>query len=148
MSTLYPPLSPPAAYPPAPQNIGNSYTGAVYSNLVGLVDAKGADLAGKRVGVFSYGSGAIATLFAMDAHAARPGAAFSLPRIQSTVQLQQRLSARREASPDEFTAALKMREAAYGRAGYTPVGSVADVPEGAYYLKEVAGNHNRVYARK
>lgn len=99
------------------KNIGNSYTGAVYSNLACLVDSAGAGLAGKRVGVFSYGSGAIATLFALDAHTSRPGSAFSIPRIANTIQLQPRLTARREATPAEFTEALKMREASYGKVG-------------------------------
>ena len=31
---------------------------------------------------------------------------------------------------------------------HTPKGAIADVPAGAFYLKEVAANHNRVYARK
>lgn len=30
----------------------------------------------------------------------------------------------------------------------TPKGSLDNVPDGAYYLKEVAPNHNRIYARK
>lgn len=130
------------------KNIGNSYTGAVYSNITSLVDAKGEGLAGSKVGVFSYGSGAIATMFGVNGAPAAAGSAFSLGRIKSTVDLQARLGARAEASPEEFTAALKLREAGYGKTGVTPAGSVDNVPAGAFYLKEVTATANRVYARK
>jgi hypothetical protein len=118
-----------------------------------------------------------------------PGSPFSLDRIAKTVNLkvlrrtgsphghrltsfhlallQSRLAARKEASPDEFVAALKLREASYGAAGITPKvwmhtfhqitsltlsapfqGDMSAIPDGGYYLKEVLANHNRVYARK
>ncbi len=48
------------------QNIGNSYTGALYANIAALVSGKGAALAGSRIGCFSYGSGAIATFFGFE----------------------------------------------------------------------------------
>ena len=48
------------------QNIGNTYTAAAFANLLCLVSTEGDNLAGKRVGVFSYGSGAIATLYALE----------------------------------------------------------------------------------
>jgi hydroxymethylglutaryl-CoA synthase len=100
--------------------------------------------------MFSYGSGAIGTMFVLDgtAQPASSGSPFTLGRIAETVQLKHRLSARREAAPDEFVAALGLRERNYGRGGFTPAGSLDNVPSGAYYLKEVMGNHNRVYARK
>jgi hydroxymethylglutaryl-CoA synthase len=113
----------------------------VYANLLSLIDAKAEGLAGSRVGVFSYGSGAIATMFGLRAG---PG----LGAIQAAVRLQPRLEARREASPQEFTDALKLREGSYGKVGAVPAGSVDHVPAGAFYLKEVAGNGARAYARK
>lgn len=58
------------------------------------------------------------------------------------------LSLSPQASPEEFTEALKMREAFYGKGGASPSGSIENVPAGAFYLKEVAGNFNRIYARK
>ena len=97
------------------KNIGNSYTAALYTNLASLVDEKGADLAGKRVGMFSYGSGAIATMFALDGMASPAGSAFSLAHIKNAVKASERLAARRETSPAEFLEALKMREASYGK---------------------------------
>lgn len=47
------------------QNVGNTYTGAVFANLLSLIDQEGDQLTDQRVGVFSYGSGAIATLYGL-----------------------------------------------------------------------------------
>lgn len=44
------------------RRIGNSYTASVFFALLSLLDNE-ADLAGKRVGLFSYGSGAVAEFF-------------------------------------------------------------------------------------
>jgi hydroxymethylglutaryl-CoA synthase len=128
------------------RGIGNSYTAALWANVACLVSAKGAALAGKRVGAFSYGSGAIATMLALRG---REGAAgFSLERMAAALDVQKRLAARTEAAPAELLAALKLREEAYGRFGRAPAGSVDHVPAGAWYLKEVAADGSRKYARK
>ena len=42
---------------------GNSYTAAMYIGLVSLLDNTAADLAGKRIGFFSYGSGSVGEFF-------------------------------------------------------------------------------------
>lgn len=44
------------------RHIGNTYTASVFANLVSLVQKEHATLPGRNVGVFSYGSGAIATM--------------------------------------------------------------------------------------
>ena len=59
-----------------------------------------------------------------------------------------RLAARREAEPAELAAALKLREASYGRAGFEPAGSIENVPAGAHYLKAVKPGGQRVYEVK
>ena len=45
------------------QQIGNTYTAAVFFNLLSLVSAQGAGLVDKKACVFSYGSGAIASMY-------------------------------------------------------------------------------------
>jgi hydroxymethylglutaryl-CoA synthase len=128
--------------------IGNSYAAALHANLLCLAAAEGEALAGKRVGAFSYGSGAIATFFALRGVTAPAGAEFSLGRIARAVDVPARLAARREAQPEELSAALRLREAAYGRSAFAPAGSVDDVPAGAFYLDKVLPAGQRVYARK
>ena len=48
------------------KNIGNSYAAALHANLACLTGAVGGGLLGKRVGAFSYGSGALATLLTLE----------------------------------------------------------------------------------
>jgi len=131
------------------KNIGNSYAGALHMNLASLVGLRGAALEGKTVGAFSYGSGAIATMFALRGRAPTTpeGKAFSLARMAATLDVEKRLAARVEASPEEFTAALAMREAFYGTSGQ-PKGGLEHVPSGAFYLKGVNAAGVREYARK
>jgi hydroxymethylglutaryl-CoA synthase len=43
--------------------IGNTYTGSLYLGLASLLHAEGAALAGKRIALFSYGSGCSSELF-------------------------------------------------------------------------------------
>lgn len=127
------------------KNIGNSYTGALWCNLASIVDAQGAGLAGKRLGMFSYGSGALATMFAVDA---APGAGPEIAKMAAAMDVRGRLAARHEASPYEFLGALDAREHSFGKAGWKPAGSVDHVPAGGWYLKEVKADHSRVYDRR
>jgi hydroxymethylglutaryl-CoA synthase len=47
-----------------PSLVGNVYTGSLYLSLASLLDAEAAELEGRRVGLFSYGSGCTAEFFA------------------------------------------------------------------------------------
>jgi hydroxymethylglutaryl-CoA synthase len=43
--------------------VGNIYTGSLYLGLAGLLDAQAAELANRRIGLFSYGSGCTSEFF-------------------------------------------------------------------------------------
>ncbi|MDC0744937.1 hydroxymethylglutaryl-CoA synthase family protein [Polyangium mundeleinium] len=47
-----------------PSRIGNVYTGSLYLALASLLNAQAREIAGKRIGLFSYGSGCCAEFFA------------------------------------------------------------------------------------
>jgi len=47
-----------------PSQVGNIYTGSLYMALASLLEYEAADLEGKRIGLFSYGSGCTAEYFA------------------------------------------------------------------------------------
>ncbi len=47
-----------------PSQVGNIYTGSLYLALASLLEAEAGDLEGKRIGLFSYGSGCCAEHFA------------------------------------------------------------------------------------
>jgi hydroxymethylglutaryl-CoA synthase len=47
-----------------PSQVGNVYTGSLYLALASLLEAEAGELEGKRIGLFSYGSGCCAEYFA------------------------------------------------------------------------------------
>jgi hydroxymethylglutaryl-CoA synthase len=75
--------------------IGNVYTGSLYLGLAGLLHAGGAELARRRIGLFSYGSGCTSEFFSgvvgAEAHA----------RI-AAARLDELLAARERISIDEY----------------------------------------------
>lgn len=129
------------------RQVGNCYTAAVYMNLLSLVSNVGDALEGKRVLLFSYGSGAVATAFAVRARSPT-GNDFTLQRIQQATGISARLAARTVCDVGAFRAAMDLRAARYGKAGYEPSGSIAQLQPGAYYLTSVDALHRRSYARK
>ena len=75
--------------------IGNVYTGSLYLGLAGLLHARGAELARRRIGLFSYGSGCTSEFFSgvVGARAAERIAAARLDEL---------LAARERISIDEY----------------------------------------------
>ena len=45
------------------RNIGNCYTASVFACLLGILVEQGEGLVGKRIGMFSFGSGSMATMY-------------------------------------------------------------------------------------
>jgi hypothetical protein len=127
--------------------VGNTYTASVYMNLVCLISQKGEDLVGKRVMVYSFGSGALATIFQITAR--RPTSArFTLQRMARTVNLMERLPERETVTPEELAEAIRIREKNVNRAGYIPQYSVSSLFPGTYYLEEVRSDFTREYKLK
>jgi len=75
--------------------IGNSYTASMYIGLTSLLENTAEDLAGKRIGFFSYGSGCVAEFFS---GTVVPGYRDALHGEQHRAML----DARREISHDEY----------------------------------------------
>jgi hydroxymethylglutaryl-CoA synthase len=65
--------------------VGNVYTGSLYLSLAGLLHREAAQLAGKRIGLFSYGSGCVSEFFSgvIGPRAAEGIAAAELDRVLS-----------------------------------------------------------------
>ena len=85
------------------EECGNSYCGSLYAGLLSLIANKADDLTGRRVMLFSYGSGLAATLFSINVKGdVRP--------IRDTANVHSRLAARTRVSPKEFTSILEKRE--------------------------------------
>uniref|UniRef100_A0A673IAF1 Hydroxymethylglutaryl-CoA synthase n=1 Tax=Sinocyclocheilus rhinocerous TaxID=307959 RepID=A0A673IAF1_9TELE len=128
---------------------GNMYTPSVYGCLASvLAQHTPQQLAGQRIGVFSYGSGFAATLYSIKVtQDATPGS--SLDKLVSSLcDLQARLDSRKKVSPDVFAQNMKLREETHHLANYIPQGSVEELFPGTWYLTRVDEMHRRQYARR
>jgi hydroxymethylglutaryl-CoA synthase len=116
--------------------VGNTYTASVFFGLASLVDRAGSrgDLTpGKTAVVFSYGSGAIATMYRL--HVREPtgsmagvgggngtGRVFTIAEMARKLDLTGRLATREEVHPQELDLALETRARMHrGGAPYSPV---------------------------
>jgi hydroxymethylglutaryl-CoA synthase len=80
----------------APTQCGNMYTASVYSGLVSLLSNVDSDtLQGKRVALFSYGSGLASSLFSLTVKG-------STKELAEKVDLKERLDARRVVEPQLY----------------------------------------------
>mmetsp|Transcript_25168 Transcript_25168/g.25373 ORF Transcript_25168/g.25373 Transcript_25168/m.25373 type:complete len:472 (+) Transcript_25168:85-1500(+) len=131
------------------RNIGNCYTASVFLNLLSILIEHGETLVGKRIGMFSFGSGSVASLYSfMGRNTLSSGHGFSLSRIQQvTGDISHRLSSRKLCSVAEFTEALEMRARSYGVAPLVPEGQMENLFPGTFYLTGVDEKHRRRYAR-
>ncbi|XP_053557230.1 hydroxymethylglutaryl-CoA synthase, cytoplasmic [Bombina bombina] len=127
---------------------GNMYTPSVYGCLASvLAQYSPQQLAGQRIGVFSYGSGFAATLYSIKVtQDATPGS--SLDKLTSSLSdLKVRLDSRKNVSPSIFAENMKLREETHHLASYIPQGTVDDLFAGTWYLVRVDEKHRRYYAR-
>lgn len=134
------------------QNVGNCYSGSVFSSLLSIICEKGSDLVGKRICMFSYGSGSAASLYSLIGKVPDPSknSKFTLEAVQTKSDMFNLLFNQRvQCSVEEFSAALDMREKKYAVAPMTPDGIVSDktmFPK-TFYLVSVNDKHHRVYAQ-
>ncbi|XP_033637166.1 hydroxymethylglutaryl-CoA synthase 1-like [Asterias rubens] len=129
--------------------VGNMYTPSLYGGLVSfLASCNLAELPGKRIGLFSYGSGLAASLFSLQVKGdTAPGS--PLWKLRSSLDdLKFRLDSRRCVEPSVFAETMKLREDTHHLAKYTPVGSIADLFPGTWYLTYVDEMHRRKYSSK
>jgi len=108
-----------------------------------LLDSQRNDLVGKRLLLFSYGSGSASTLFSIKV--TKP----NIKYIADTSNIQQRLASRVFVKPEEFTQILTQNEKRYesGKEGYTPTQSLSDLFPGTYYLSSIDTRYRRTYLR-
>ena len=128
---------------------GNTYTASLYMNLANLISERGAELDGKQVVMYSYGSGAQASMFQVrPTSAAKHGGRFSLAAMQAALDLPARLSRRRLCTPDDLAQALKAREASHGCVlPFTPTYKPDQLLPGTFYLTGVSAIYERLYDR-
>jgi hydroxymethylglutaryl-CoA synthase len=130
------------------KQIGNTYTASVYMNLANLVSAQGSNLLNKSIVLFSYGSGALASMFSIIATDATNDERFSLERIQQILSIPYRLASRSKKTPEDLTKALQAREGSHGFVPFKPTFNTDDLYPGTFYLDIITEKFERIYKRK
>ncbi|PNJ22994.1 HMGCS2 isoform 1 [Pongo abelii] len=128
---------------------GNMYTSSLYGCLASLLSHHSAqELAGSRIGAFSYGSGLAASFFSFRvSQDASPGSPLD-KLVSSTSDLPKRLASRKCVSPEEFTEIMNQREQFYHKVNFSPPGDTNSLFPGTWYLERVDEQHRRKYARR
>ncbi len=149
--------------------VGNSYTASLWHGLASLLYRRGAGLAGRRLLLYSFGSGTVAALFslvgAQGTSPAQPAdggcegegedggrggdSRFSLGAMQRALALDERLACRAIRTVEQYNAAAETMEALNGSvAPYCPTGGLEGLAGGTYYLEGIDGERRRWYVRK
>jgi hydroxymethylglutaryl-CoA synthase len=125
-----------------PTMCGNMYCGSVYGSLVSLLaNVSSADLQGKRVGIFSYGSGLAASMFSLKVRG-------NTDQLVKQVDLHTRLDSRRTVAPEVYDQMCALREKAHLKCNYEPQGATDTLLPGTYYLTKVDELFRRKYEIK
>ncbi|ETN42221.1 hydroxymethylglutaryl-CoA synthase [Cyphellophora europaea CBS 101466] len=118
---------------------GNMYCGSVYGGLVSLIsNISPQQIQGKRVGVFSYGSGLASALFSLKVVG-------DTTELAEKLDLQKRLDERMVVPPETYDEMCLSREKAHLQKDFKPTGSTENLKPGTYYLTEVDGMFRRKY---
>lgn len=125
-----------------PTMCGNMYCGSVWGGLVSLLsNVQPEQLQGKKIGVFSYGSGLASSLLSLKVVG-------STEEMKKAVNLKERLAARRTVAPEVYDELCNLRKKAHLQKNYTPEGSAETIAKGTYYLEKVDDMFRREYSVK
>ncbi|EZA55851.1 hypothetical protein DMN91_011889 [Ooceraea biroi] len=128
--------------------VGNMYTPSVYCSLVSLLVSEPiSELAGSKIGIFSYGSGLCSSMYSLTvAKDARDGSGLS-KIVTALSYVKSQLDKRRRVSPEDYTKVLALREQNCHAVPFTPQSSINDMFPGTYYLTQVDEKYRRTYKR-
>ncbi|XP_076462936.1 hydroxymethylglutaryl-CoA synthase 1-like [Babylonia areolata] len=129
--------------------VGNMYTPSLYGGLASYIaDNTVESLRGKRIVLFSYGSGLAASMFSIRVSEDRSPDSPLERLVSSLCDLQNRLDGREKVAPVDFDKCMKLREETHHLAPYKPVGGVDHLFPGTWYLTEIDSMHRRKYERR
>ncbi|KAJ4832234.1 hypothetical protein Tsubulata_001991 [Turnera subulata] len=129
-----------------PKQVGNMYTASLYAAFASLLHNKHGELPGKRVILFSYGSGLTATMFSLQLNEGKHP--FSLSNIVAVMNVAGKLKSRHEVAPEKFVETLKLMEHRYGAKDFVTSKDSSLLAPGTFYLTEVDSLYRRFYAKK
>ena len=124
------------------KNLGNSYCASVFFNL--LCTLTRAQSVPERIGVFSYGSGSMATFFSFK---------FENKNVEWLESLgsdiKNRLENRIKVTPVEYEELMESRKKMHGIHNWTAKESdFKDFLPGTFYLNQIDSEHRRIYTQK
>lgn len=124
-------------------NTGNMYTASCWTSLSSVLYFIGnEELQGKRISIFSYGSGLASTLLSVKVVG-------DISNITKVLDLEHKLGAgRKQRTPQEYVEAIELREKAHLQKSFQPTGSVDDLSSGTYYLVDINDKFQRKYEVK
>uniref|UniRef100_A0A061QR13 Hydroxymethylglutaryl-CoA synthase n=1 Tax=Tetraselmis sp. GSL018 TaxID=582737 RepID=A0A061QR13_9CHLO len=123
---------------------GNMYAASLYAGLASLVDRHGASLEGSCILMYSFGSGAMSSIYAITARRAE-GERWSLACMQEKLALANRLERRRRITPEQLEGLIDFQIRHHGKAGWRPPGRRSALSPGTYCLVSVDEKHRREY---
>ncbi|KAH0949471.1 hypothetical protein HN011_004148 [Eciton burchellii] len=128
--------------------VGNMYTPSVYSGLVSLLVSKPiSELAGSKIGIFSYGSGICSSMYSLTVTKnAQDGSALS-KIISALSYVKSQLEKRQRVSPEDYTKILTLREQNCHVVPFTPQSNINNMFPGTYYLAQMDEKYRRTYKR-
>ncbi|KAK6457383.1 hydroxymethylglutaryl-coenzyme A synthase C terminal-domain-containing protein [Scheffersomyces xylosifermentans] len=126
-----------------PTNTGNMYTASAWASLSSLLYYVGSEkLQNKRIGIFSYGSGLASSLLSVVVKG-------DISKITKNLDFDHKLGeGRKIETPEQYLAAIELREKAHLQKSFKPTGSLDNLATGTYYLVEVDDKFRRSYAIK
>jgi hydroxymethylglutaryl-CoA synthase len=147
--------------------IGNTYAASVFMGIASLIDKIGGgddenhkSSIGKKVVVFSYGSGSMASMYRLHIRTPTNTTAtkrFSIDKMSQVINFKQRLSSRIELDAKELDEVMDCREKMHKECDipYVPTYTYNSNEEelrkrlfpGTYYLKRIDENWTRHYCR-
>ncbi|KAF8413089.1 hypothetical protein HHK36_001065 [Tetracentron sinense] len=129
-----------------PKQVGNMYTASLYAAFVSLLHNKHSTLVGKRVVMFSYGSGLTSTMFSFQLRDGQHP--FSLSNIANVMNVSGKLKSRHEFPAEKFVETMKLMEHRYGAKDFVTSKDCSLLSPDTYYLTEVDSMYRRFYAKK
>lgn len=125
-----------------PTMCGNMYCASVWSGLCGLLSSvDDVALEGKRIGIFSYGSGLASSLLSLKVTG-------SVETMKKALNIKARLEGRITVAPEVYDKMCELRKQAHLQKSYAPKGSPDTIAQGAYYLENIDDVYRRTYQVK
>ncbi|KAJ6231541.1 3-hydroxy-3-methylglutaryl coenzyme a synthase [Anaeramoeba flamelloides] len=121
---------------------GNLYTGALYGALISLIIDQKEKITGKRILMFSYGSGIASSMFLLKVRKC------PTKIIESCSKIPERLESRTKINPETYSEILKNRENdKFKQLPYNPEWQNKYMWQNSWYLKQIDEKCRRVYEK-